>query len=60
MKNIIESAKFDVVRAEDLGGTLFKQGYITVNLTVASANNQIAPFTLQSTVTSRQTLPYVQ
>ncbi|MBI3250542.1 MAG: type II secretion system protein [Candidatus Andersenbacteria bacterium] len=64
----IEYARFDAIQAEngDSGPTNFpeaslsSQGFVTVILSATDAAQNLSPINLQSTVTSRQVIPYVR
>lgn len=55
---VITNARFDVVRAERLDDTLANQGTVTLILEAENAASTIAPIQLQSTVASRQVIPF--
>lgn len=60
--------RFDPVRAEVGGGgvdgfpqaTLLNQGFVTLIIEASDKSETLAPVKLQSTVTSRQVIPYVR
>lgn len=54
----VTHARFDVVRAEQVGDELKNQGVVTLVLEAESAQADAAPFQLQSTVASRQVIPF--
>ena len=55
---ILEKFQFDVVPADVVDGELANQGFITVNLEARSTNASVGLLRAQTTVTSRQVVPY--
>lgn len=56
----ITNMRFDAVPATEAGGSLQTQGFVTIIVSATNRDETIVPTVFQSSVTSRQVIPYVQ
>ncbi len=57
-KIIVEALRFDVTASPVADGALARQATITIMLRAAASNPTVAPLAVQSSVTSRQVIPF--